>query len=193
MKMFIVLGFLAIFLLLMTTTQIANATNLIHDTTIGSDNLTDPTITSFSPAEEIAAFNSILGKPFYELTSSNNTGSEVISLNPPVTKDSYSGRGFMQEVGNVTDQGAYVSTYSPGEYISEGKGIIFSDEGQFVTFTSVDTGFTDDEGNFMYRGSMIFDSNDPEGVFSKIDDQIGLYITWSGINGTNWSKTWLWE
>ena len=193
MKMFIVLGFLGILPLLMTTTQIANATNIIHDTTIGSDNLTDATITSFSPAKEIDAFNSILGKPFYELTSSNNTGSEVISLNPPVTKDSYTHEGFMQEVGNVTEQGTYVSTYSAKGYVSEGEGIVFSKDGQFVTFTSADTGFADEKGNFMYKGAMIFDSTDPSGAFSKIDNQIGLYITWSGVNGTNWSKTWLWE
>jgi hypothetical protein len=71
--------------------------------------------------------------------------------------------------------------------------IIFSEDGQFVTFTSTDTGSADGEGNFMYKGAIIFDSAEPVGIFSKLDNQIGLYITWSGNNGTNWSKTWLWE
>jgi hypothetical protein len=45
----------------------------------------------------------------------------------------------------------------------------------------------------MYKGAIIFDSTEPVGIFSKLDNQIGLYITWSGNNGTNWSKTRLWE
>lgn len=193
MKIFILLGLLAILTLTMTSAQIANSTNLIQDVSNISNNLANLTPSSFNHSEEIAAFNSIFGKPFYELTSSNNTGSEIISSNPPVSKDSYTHQGFMQGIGNVTDQGTYISTYSDKGYISEGEGIIFSEDGQFVTFTSTDTGAADGEGNFMYKGAIIFDSAEPVGIFSKLDNQIGLYITWSGNNGTNWSKTWLWE
>ena len=193
MKIFILLGLLATLTLTVPSTQIANSTNLIQNVSNLSNNLTILTPSFFNHSQEIAAFNSIFGKPFYELTGSNNTGSEILSSNPPVTKDSYSHQGFMQGIGNVTEQGTYVSTYSAKGYVSEGEGIIFSEDGQFVTFTSTDTGSADDEGNFMYKGAMIFDSTDPVGVFSKLDNQIGLYITWSGNNGTNWSKTWLWE
>ena len=193
MKISILLGLLATLALIMTSTQIANSTNSIQNVSNTSNNLTNLTQDSFNHSEEIVAFNSIFGKPFYELTSSNNTGSEVLSSNPAVTKDSYTHQGFMQGIGNVTEQGTYVSTYSAKGYVSEGEGIIFSEDGQFVTFTSTDTGSADAEGNFMYKGAIIFDSTEPVGTFSKLDNQIGLYITWSGNNGTNWSKTWLWE
>ena len=193
MKIFLLFGLLATLTLIMISTQIANSTNLIQNVSNTSNNLTNLTPSSFNHLEEISAFNSIFGKPFYELTGSNNTGSEVISSDPPVTKDSYAHQGFMQGIGNVTEQGTYFSTYSAKGYVSEGEGIIFSEDGQFVTFTSTDTGSDDGEGNFMYKGAIIFDSTEPVGIFSKLDNQIGLYITWSGNNGTNWSKTWLWE
>lgn len=193
MKIFILLGLLATLTLLMTSIQIANSTNLIQNVSNVSSNLINLTPSSFNHSQDIVAFNSIFGKPFYELTSSNNTGSEVLSSDPPVTKDSFTHQGFMQGIGNVTEQGTYISTYSVKGYVSEGEGIIISEDGQFVTFTSKDTGTADDEGNFMYKGAIIFDSTEPVGIFSKLDNQIGLYITWSGNNGTNWSKTWLWE
>lgn len=193
MKIFILLGLLATLTLLITSTQIANSTNLIQNVSNVSSNLINLTPSSFNHSQDIVAFNSIFGKPFYELTSSNNTGSEVLSSDPPVTKDSFTHQGFMQGIGNVTEQGTYISTYSVKGYVSEGEGIIISEDGQFVTFTSKDTGSADDEGNFLYKGAIIFDSTEPVGIFSKLDNQIGLYITWSGNNGTNWSKTWLWE
>jgi hypothetical protein len=163
------------------------------DNTTNITDVTTMTTSSFSPLKEITVFNSIFGDPFYERTSSNNTGSEVVSLSPPVTKDTYSGRGFIQGVGNVTDEGTYVSTYFPRGYVSEGKGMIFSEDGQFVTFTAKDTGFADEEGNFMYRGATIFKSNEKSGELANLDNQIGLYITWDGNNGTTWTKTWLWK
>lgn len=193
MKIFILLGLLATLTLLITSTQIANSTNLIQNVSNVSSNLINLTPSSFNHSQDIVAFNSIFGKPFYELTSSNNTGSEVLSSDPPVTKDSFTHQGFMQGIGNVTEQGTYISTYSVKGYVSEGEGIIISEDGQFVTFASKDTGSADDEGNFLYKGAIIFDSTEPVGIFSKLDNQIGLYITWSGNNGTNWSKTWLWE
>jgi hypothetical protein len=74
-----------------------------------------------------------------------------------------------------------------------GEGMIFAENGQFLTFTAKDTGLADKEGNFIYRGAMIFDSNEMSGQFADLDNQIGLYITWAGNNGTVWSKTWLWQ
>jgi hypothetical protein len=171
----------------------ASATILTYDRTNATHNATDLTPTSSSPTDEITLLNSIFGQPFYELTNSNTTGSEIISLSPPVTKDSYSGQGFMQGVGNITEQGTYVSTYFPHGYISDGEGMIFSEDGQFITFTAKDIGFSDSEGNFMYKGAMIFNSNETTGELANLDKRIGLYITWEDDNGTSWSKTWLWE
>ena len=94
MKIFLLLGLLVTLTLIMISTQIANSTNLIQNVSNTSNNLTNLTPSSFNHSEEISAFNSIFGKPFYELTSSNNTGSEVLSSDPPVTKHSYAHQGF---------------------------------------------------------------------------------------------------
>ncbi|MPZ06240.1 MAG: hypothetical protein GEU26_07455 [Nitrososphaeraceae archaeon] len=190
--MFTILGLLTILSLLVPIMQIASATVPTHNTTNTTDVRTTTTA-SFSLSKEIASLNSVFGEPFYERTSSNNTGSEVVSLSPPVTKDTYSGEGFMQGVGNVTHQGTYVSTYFPRGYTSVGEGMIFTENGQFLTFTAKDIGLADREGNFIYKGAMIFDSNEISGQLADLDNQIGLYITWAGNNGTVWTKTWLWQ
>jgi hypothetical protein len=192
MKMLTILGLLTITSVLVPITQIASATVPAHNTTNTTDVRTTTTA-SFNLSKEIASLNSVFGEPFYERTSSNNTGSEVVSLSPPVTKDTYSGEGIMQGVGNITHQGTYVSTYFPRGYTSVGEGMIFAENGQFLTFTAKDTGLADKEGNFIYKGAMIFDSDEMSGQFADLDNQIGLYITWAGNNGTVWSKTWLWQ
>lgn len=190
--MFTILGLLTIFSVLVPTTQTASGT-VSTDSTTNTTDVKTMTTFSFNASKEETLFNSIFGEPFYERTSNNSTSSEVVSLSPPVTKNSYSGRGFIQEVGNVTDQVTYISTYFPRGYVSEGEGMIFSEDGQFVTFTAKDIGFADNEGNFMYRGATIFKSNEKSGELANLDNQIGLYIIWDGNNGTTWSKTWLWK
>jgi hypothetical protein len=191
-KVFTIFGLLTILSVLVLTMQIASATV----PTLNNTNTTDVRTTtnaSFSLSKEIASLNSVFGEPFYERTSSNNTGSEVVSLSPPVTKDTYSGQGFIKGVGNVTHQGTYISTYFPRGYTSVGEGMIFAENGQFLTFTAKDIGLADREGNFIYKGAMIFDSNEISGQLADLDNQIGLYITWAGNNGTVWTKTWLWQ
>jgi hypothetical protein len=91
------LGQLTIFSVLLQIMQAASATVTMDNTTNTTDVRT-MTTSSFSHSKEITVFNSIFGEPFYERTSSNNTGSGVVSLSPPVTKDTYSGRGFIQGV-----------------------------------------------------------------------------------------------
>jgi hypothetical protein len=59
-----------------------------------------------------------------------------------------------------------------------GEGMIFAENGQFLTYTAKDTGLADKEGNFIYKGAMIFDSNEMSGQFADLDNQIGPYITW---------------
>ena len=76
--MFTIFGLLTILSVLVLTMQIASATVPTHNTT----NITDVKTTSnasFSLSKEIASLNSVFGEPFYERTSSNNTGSEVVS------------------------------------------------------------------------------------------------------------------
>lgn len=142
------------------------------------------------PDSVVTKMEAAFGKPFYELTDSKDTGKEVVSINPQQTKDSYIATGNMNGIGNVTEYGTYTSTYSSPSVSSTGKGMIVQND-NVATFTAEDTGKYDNAGNLFLKGSMFFKS-DSEGMKS-IDGKVGLYLYWKDVNGTDWTKTWLWE
>ena len=145
---------------------------------------------SHDPESTVAAMVTAFGEPFYELTDSVDTGKEVVSIDPQQTKDSYVAEGNMVEIGNVTEYGTYVSTYSSPSISSTGKGMIFQGD-SVATFTAADTGEYDNNGNLLLKGSMYFDSESKE--MESIDGKVGLYLYWKDNNGTDWTKTWLWR
>lgn len=142
------------------------------------------------PDAVIAKMETAFGKPFYELTDSKDTGKEVISINPQQTKDSYIATGNMSGIGNVTEYGTYINTYSSPAISSMGKGLIVQND-NVATFTAKDTGKYDSQGNLFLKGSMFFNSDSEE--MKSIDGKVGLYLYWKDVNGTDWTKTWLWE
>jgi hypothetical protein len=145
---------------------------------------------SHDPKSTVAAMVTAFGEPFYELTDAVDTGKEVVSLDPQQTKDSYIAQGYMVGIGNVTEHGTYVSTYSSPSISSTGKGMIVKGD-NVATFTATDTGEYDNEGNLFLKGSMYFNSDSED--MESIDGKVGLYLYWKGNNGTDWTKTWLWE
>ena len=145
---------------------------------------------SHDPESTVAAMVTAFGEPFYELTDSVDTGKEVVSIDPQQTKDSYVAEGNMVEIGNVTEYGTYVSTYSSPSISSTGKGMIVQGD-SVATFTAADTGEYDNNGNLLLKGSMYFDSESKE--MESIDGKVGLYLYWKDNNGTDWTKTWLWR
>ena len=142
------------------------------------------------PESTVDAMITAFGEPFYELTDSVDTGKEVVSINPQQTKDSYKAEGNMIGIGNVTEYGTYVSTYSLPSISSAGKGMIVKGD-SVATFTAADTGEYDDKGNLLLKGSMFFESHIKE--MKSIDGKVGLYLYWKDSNGTDWTKTWLWK
>jgi len=155
-----------------TTTSTLNNT-IIHDS-----------------VREINTLTTAFGLPFYELTDSKDTGKEVVSIDPEQTKDSYIAQGNMNGIGNVTEYGTYISTYSSPAISSIGKGMIVQND-NVATFTAEDTGKYDSEGNLLLKGTMFFQSDDKK--MESIDGKVGLYLYWKDSNGTDWTKTWLWE
>lgn len=139
---------------------------------------------------EINKLTSAFGLPFYELTDAKDTGKEVLNIDPQQTKDSYIAQGNMKVIGNVTEYGTYISTYSSPEISSTGKGMIVQDD-NVATFTAEDTGKYDNDGNLLLKGTMFFQSDDKK--MESIDGKIGLYLYWKDSNGTDWTKTWLWK
>jgi hypothetical protein len=109
---------------------------------------------SHDPISTVAAMVTAVGEPFYELTDAVDTGKEVVSLDPQQTKDSYVAQGYMVGIGNVTEHGIYVSTYSSPSISSTGKGMIVQGD-NVATFTATDTGEYDNEGNLFLKGRCI--------------------------------------
>jgi hypothetical protein len=139
---------------------------------------------------EINKLTSAFGLPFYELTDAKDTGKEVLNIDPQQTKDSYIAQGNMKGIGNVTEYGTYISTYSSPEISSTGKGMIVQNN-NVATFTAEDTGKYDNDGDLLLKGTMFFQSDDKK--MESIDGKIGLYLYWKDANGTDWTKTWLWK
>ena len=139
---------------------------------------------------EINTLTSAFGSPFYELTDSKDTGKEVVSIDPEQTKDSYIAHGNMNGIGNVTEYGTYISTYSFPEVSRTGKGMIVQND-NVATFTAEDTGKYDNAGNLLLKGTMFFQSDDKK--MESIDGKVGLYLYWKDSNSTDWTKTWLWK
>ena len=139
---------------------------------------------------EINKLTSSFGLPFYELTDAKDTGKEVLNIDPQQTKDSYIAQGNMKGIGNVTEYGTYISTYSSPEISSIGKGMIVQND-NVATFTAEDTGKYDSDGNLLLKGTMFFQSDDKK--MENIDGKVGLYLYWKDTNGTDWTKTWLWK
>lgn len=130
------------------------------------------------------------GEPFYVLGDSLDTGSEVTSIDPMKTKDSFSANGTMQGVGAITEQATFESTYSPN-LSSEGLGIITTPDGYAATFTANDIGYTGVNGTVYYYGVMNFSSH-PEGKFGFLNDRMGLYLYEEDHHGRDSTKAWLW-
>ncbi len=177
----------------LVTQESSLSTTTADATTRSLDNINATVInnTAFvDPISQVTVMTSAFGEPFYELNDSKDTGNEVISLEPPQTKDSYIAQGYMQGIGNVSEHGTYVTTYSSPIISSVGKGLIFKDD-HVATFTAQDTGRSDNDGNRFLKGTMLFQSDDIE--MASINGKVGFYLYWKDINGTDLSKTWLLE
>jgi hypothetical protein len=154
-------------------------------------NVTMTNNTAFAdPVSQVTAMTAAFGEPFYVLNDSKDTGNEVVNLEPPQTKGSYIAQGYMQGIGNVSERGTYVTTYSSPIISSVGKGLIFKND-HVATFTAQDTGRSDNEGNRLLKGTMLFQSDDME--MAGINGKVGFYLYWKDNNGNDWTKMWLLE
>src|SRR5919112_3761935 len=168
----------------LSSTAIADATTQ----SLYNINVTMTNNTAFTdPVSQVTAMTAVFGEPFYVLNDSNDTGNEVVNLEPPQTKGSYIAQGYMQGIGNVSERGTYVTTYSSPIISSVGKGLIFKND-HVATFTAQDTGRSDNEGNRLLKGTMLFQSDDME--MAGINGKMGFYLYWKDNNGTDWTKMW---
>jgi hypothetical protein len=191
--MYIIMGVFGIGMGTGLITQVSSSTATADATTASPNdiNVTMTNNTTFAdPVSQVTAMTAAFGEPFYVLNDSEDTGNEVVNLEPPQTKGSYIAQGYMQGIGNVSERGTYVTTYSSPIISSVGKGLIFKND-HVATFTAQDTGRSDNEGNRLLKGTMLFQSNDIE--MAGINGKVGFYLYWKDNNGTDWTKMWLLE
>lgn len=175
-------------------TQISTSSTTTAGATTQSPDNINATMTNNAafadPISQATAMTAAFGEPFYVLNDSKDTGNEVVNLEPPQTKDSYIAQGYMQGIGNVSERGTYVTTYSSPIISSVGKGLIVKND-HVATFTAQDTGRYDNWGNRLLKGTMFFQSDDIE--MASINGKVGFYLYWKDNNGTDWTKMWLLE
>lgn len=127
---------------------------------------------------------------------SKDTGSRVISINPIQTEDSYIANVTIRGVGNATDSGTFITTYDSDTKTttSIGQGIVISSDGnETATYTAKDLEVTNEEGEVIYRGIQIFETNST-GKISFMDNLVGLYVYEDNPDGTRKSgKIWEWR
>jgi hypothetical protein len=178
-----VLGTFLIFLIQVDVTSV-NATTVTNNT---SEMIFDSV--NFTKAAN--ALTEAFGEPFYVLQDTNDTGSELLNTNPLQTKDSYSGEGMINGVGNVTEIGTYTTTYGLGTTKSVGKGVIGTGDGHVVTFTGEDRGQTDYNGTVLYRGIMFFEVDPRDSKLGFLSNKMGMYLYAESPGGYDATKVWL--
>ena len=142
--------------------------------------------------------NSMLGELIYESTGKIvsqkvvDTG-DINSLSAKVEL-SYSGSGYMQGIGNVTETWTFVNTHLSNNIIQGiGKGVIMTDDGNAVaTATELGRGFHMSPETIVYPGARVF-STDSNGKLAFLNELVGV-TQWEVDNLGNYNvKMWQWK
>ena len=140
--------------------------------------------------------NSMLGELIYESTG------KIVSQKVVDTRDinslsakvelSYSGSGYMQGIGNVTETWTFVNTHLSNNIIQGiGKGVIITDDGNAVaTATELGRGFQMSPETMVYPGARVF-STDSNGKLAFLNEGI---TKWEVDSLGNYKvKMWQWK
>ena len=118
----------------------------------------------------------------YNANTSEFLGSKNISLTPyRITEAHYFEKGFLNEVGNVTNSQTYLDTYlSDDLLVGRGNGTIETTNGQDISWISSDIGRLIDN-QWIFYGLMLFNNTHSESL-SLLNKGIGLSKSTSGLN-----------
>jgi hypothetical protein len=97
------------------------------------------------------------------------------------TEAHYFEKGFLNEVGNVTNSQTFLNTYLSDELaLGRGNGTIETTDGQNITWISSDLGRLIDD-QWIFYGLMLFNNTHSESL-SLLNNSIGLSKSTSGLN-----------
>lgn len=123
----------------------------------------------------------------YESKVGNIIYQRVVNVmgNPQIEVSSME-HGKLSSIGNVTNIQTWIDTYRTSNIVyGEGKGVIFSENGQMAPWIGFDIGQIQNNGTAIYKGIMIFNNN-ATGNMNFLNNQVGLEIaTVKGNNHTS--------
>jgi hypothetical protein len=142
--------------------------------------------------------NSMLGELIYE-SSGKIVSQKVVDTgdiyNPSAKVElSYSGSGYMQGIGNVTETWTFVNTHLKNNITQGiGKGVIMTDDGNGVaTATELGRGFHMSPETIVYPGARVF-SADSNGKLAFLNELVGV-TQWEVDSLSNYKvKMWQWK
>ena len=142
--------------------------------------------------------NSMLGELIYE-SSGKIVSQKVVDTGDiyyPSAKVelSYSGSGYMQGIGNVTETWTFVNTHLINNITQGiGKGVILTDDGNGVaTATELGRGFHMSPETIVYPGARVF-SADSNGKLAFLNELVGV-TQWEVDSLGNYKvKMWQWK
>ena len=118
----------------------------------------------------------------YNANTSEFLGSKNISSTPyRITEEHYFEKGFLNNVGIVTNNQTFLNTYLSDELLlGRGNGTIETNDGQNITWISSDLGRSIDN-QWVFYGIMLFNNTHSESL-SLLNNSIGLSKSTSGLN-----------
>lgn len=140
--------------------------------------------------------NSMLGELIYESSGKIVSQKVVDTGDDPSAKVelSYSGSGYMQGIGNVTETWTFVNTHLRNNITQGiGKGVIMTDDGNGVaTATELGRGFHMSPETIVYPGARVF-SADSNGNLAFLNELVGV-TQWEVDSLGNYKvKMWQWK
>lgn len=140
--------------------------------------------------------NSMLGELIYESSGKIVSQKVVDTGDDPSAKVelSYSGSGYMQGIGNVTETWTFVNTHLKNNITQGiGKGVIMTDDGNGVaTATELGRGFHMSPETIVYPGARVF-SADSNGNLAFLNELVGV-TQWEVDSLGNYKvKMWQWK
>ena len=118
----------------------------------------------------------------FNANTSEFLGSKNMSLTPYlVTEEHIIDHGILKNVGNVTNNKTFTSTYLSDELlVGRGKGTIETTDGQSIDWISSDLGRPSDN-QWVFHGVIQFNNTQGESL-SFLNNRIGLYNSTSDVN-----------
>jgi hypothetical protein len=140
--------------------------------------------------------NSMLGELIYESSGKIVSQKVVDTGDDPSAKVelSYSGSGYMQGIGNVTETWTFVNAHLSNNITQGiGKGVIMTDDGNGVaTATELGRGFHMSPDTIVYPGARVF-SADSNSKLAFLNELVGV-TQWEVDSLGNYKvKMWQWK